>query len=84
MPAEPSVGIIWRVGDRLLVERTPLAGTSAQGFTLLCPYDTESLDPAVLAWFWPFAREEPHGHPPFYALLGVSHATALVVELPPS
>ena len=23
------------------------------------------------AWFWPFAREEPHGHPPFYALLGL-------------
>jgi 4-amino-4-deoxy-L-arabinose transferase-like glycosyltransferase len=28
-------------------------------------------DPAVLAWFWPFAREEPHGHPPFYALIGL-------------
>ena len=28
-------------------------------------------DPAVLAWFWPFAREEPHGHPPFYALVGL-------------
>ena len=25
-------------------------------------------DRAVLEWFWPFAREEPHGHPPFYAL----------------
>ncbi len=28
-------------------------------------------DPQVLAWFWPFAREEPHGHPPFYALIGL-------------
>ncbi|MFO0949877.1 MAG: glycosyltransferase family 39 protein [Isosphaeraceae bacterium] len=28
-------------------------------------------DPQVLAWFWPFAREEPHGHPPFYALVGL-------------
>jgi 4-amino-4-deoxy-L-arabinose transferase-like glycosyltransferase len=28
-------------------------------------------DADVLAWFWPFAREEPHGHPPFYALLGL-------------
>jgi 4-amino-4-deoxy-L-arabinose transferase-like glycosyltransferase len=28
-------------------------------------------DSDVLAWFWPFAREEPHGHPPFYALLGM-------------
>jgi hypothetical protein len=30
------------------------------------------LDREVLAWFWPFAREEPHGHPPFYALLGLA------------
>ncbi len=29
-------------------------------------------DPEVVAYFWPFAREEPHGHPPFYALLGLS------------
>ena len=28
-------------------------------------------DSGVLAYFWPFAREEPHGHPPFYALLGL-------------
>ena len=21
--------------------------------------------PRVVAWFWPFARDEPHGHPPF-------------------
>jgi 4-amino-4-deoxy-L-arabinose transferase-like glycosyltransferase len=27
--------------------------------------------PKVLAWFWPFARAEPHGHPPFYALVGL-------------
>lgn len=28
-------------------------------------------DRFVLAWFWPFAREEPHGHPPFYAIVGL-------------
>ncbi|WP_435009302.1 ArnT family glycosyltransferase [Tundrisphaera lichenicola] len=27
--------------------------------------------PPVIAWFWPFAREEPHGHPPFYAIEGL-------------
>ncbi len=27
--------------------------------------------PRNLAWFWPFGREEPHGHPPFYALVGM-------------
>jgi 4-amino-4-deoxy-L-arabinose transferase-like glycosyltransferase len=29
-------------------------------------------DQQVLEWFWPFAREEPHGHPPFYALVGLA------------
>jgi hypothetical protein len=29
-------------------------------------------DRKVVAYFWPFAREEPHGHPPFYALLGLA------------
>ena len=29
------------------------------------------LGPRALAWFWPFAREEPHGHPPFYAIVGL-------------
>jgi 4-amino-4-deoxy-L-arabinose transferase-like glycosyltransferase len=29
-------------------------------------------DPDILAWFWPFARKEPHGHPPFYALVGLA------------
>jgi hypothetical protein len=29
-------------------------------------------DRQVVAWFWPFAREEPHGHPSFYALLGLA------------
>lgn len=28
-------------------------------------------DPPVVEWFWPFAREEPHGHPSFYALVGL-------------
>jgi hypothetical protein len=31
----------------------------------------ELLRPAVLDWFWPFAREEPDGHPPVYALVGL-------------
>jgi 4-amino-4-deoxy-L-arabinose transferase-like glycosyltransferase len=29
------------------------------------------VDPEVLTWFWPFSREEPHGHPPFYAIVGM-------------
>jgi len=36
--------------------------------------DTQSkllFDRDVLAWFWPFAREEPYGHPPFEALVGL-------------
>lgn len=29
------------------------------------------LRPSVIAWYWPFSRAEPHGHPPFYALVGL-------------
>jgi len=29
------------------------------------------LSAKALTWFWPFAREEPHGHPPFYAIVGL-------------
>jgi hypothetical protein len=31
----------------------------------------ELLGAGAIRWFWPFAREEPHGHPPFYALVGL-------------
>ena len=30
------------------------------------------LSPTALDWFWPFAREEPDGHPPVYALVGLA------------
>ena len=33
---------------------------------------SELFDPGVIAYYWPFAREEPHGHPPFYAILGLA------------
>jgi hypothetical protein len=33
---------------------------------------TGLLDQRVIEWFWPFGREEPHGHPPFYALVGLT------------
>lgn len=32
----------------------------------------ELFAPAALVWFWPFAREEPHGHPPFYAIVALA------------
>ena len=32
----------------------------------------ELLGPRAMNWFWPFGREEPHGHPPFYAILGLA------------
>lgn len=31
----------------------------------------ELLRAPAIEWFWPFARQEPHGHPPFYALVGL-------------
>jgi Dolichyl-phosphate-mannose-protein mannosyltransferase len=32
---------------------------------------TKLLTAPTISWFWPFAREEPHGHPPFYALVAL-------------
>jgi 4-amino-4-deoxy-L-arabinose transferase-like glycosyltransferase len=55
----PSIGLVQQVG-------APAPSPDA--------IDTRAkllFDPRVLAWFWPFARAEPHGHPPFYALVGL-------------
>jgi 4-amino-4-deoxy-L-arabinose transferase-like glycosyltransferase len=61
-------------------QRRPLEDELVQRPTRIPPPRREQLDSRtkllfdrdVLAWFWPFAREEPHGHPPFYAELGLT------------
>src|SRR4051794_20627858 len=65
--------------DRFAREWTPPAVELVQQVGAPAPHrdqvDTRAkllFDPKVLAWFWPFAREEPHGHPPFYALVGLA------------
>ena len=37
----------------------------------------------TLRFFWPFARQEPNGHPPFYALLSLAGLAATENILPP-
>jgi len=37
----------------------------------------------TLRFFWPFARQEPNGHPPFYALLSLAGLAATQNILPP-
>jgi hypothetical protein len=37
----------------------------------------------ALSFFWPFAREEPNGHPPFYALLSLAGLALTQNILPP-
>ncbi len=49
------------------------AGSAARS-----PWSRESIQ-----FYWPFAREEPHGHPPFYALLGVAGWAVSHNLLPP-
>lgn len=39
--------------------------------------------PASLHYYWQFAREEPNGHPPFYALLGLAGWAVSHQFLPP-
>ena len=61
-----------RPGSRRLVELVQQAGApAAPARTRSTPAPSCCSIRQVLAWFWPFAREEPHGHPPFYALVGL-------------
>ncbi len=61
-------GMVWDEGHTVRRERV-LAEWSAR-FA-----DSPGLDaftPGALERGWPFSREEPDGHPPFYALLGLA------------
>src|SRR4051794_4336218 len=63
----PRFASTWTAPQEELVQKKGAAPPSRAQITTR----TQLLfDPQVLAWFWPFAREEPHGHPPFYALVG--------------
>ena len=64
----PAFAASWRPPVEELVQQDDTPAPSA---TRLDSRSKLLSDPGVLAWFWPFAREEPHGHPPFYALLGL-------------
>ena len=61
----------WRpsdAGEELVIEYGTMLSPPQQ-------LDTRSkliFERRVVEWFWPFAREEPHGHPPFYALVGLT------------
>ncbi len=57
----------WTPGLELLVQDpTPPPKTA------LIQARSALFEKPVLRWFWPFAREEPHGHPPFYALVALA------------
>jgi hypothetical protein len=56
-----------RLEDLVPGPRTPPPGAEELASRRLLLFD-----PRVVEWFWPFAREEPHGHPPFYALIGLA------------
>ncbi|MDR3637673.1 MAG: glycosyltransferase family 39 protein [Isosphaeraceae bacterium] len=67
----PGFASRWQPPTEELVQRVPGDAPPPRSDQI----DTRSkllTDRAVLAWFWPFAREEPHGHPPFYALVGLA------------
>lgn len=54
-----------------LVELVQQQGLSAPSASQVSSRSELLFNPRVIGWFWPFAREEPHGHPPFYALVGL-------------
>jgi hypothetical protein len=49
----------------------PLEDTLAPPLASEIDTRPELIRPPAVSWFWPFAREEPHGHPPFYALVAL-------------
>ena len=62
--------MVWDEGhtirrERALADWFTLATRDRRGLA-------EAFSPARLAAGWPFGREEPDGHPPFYALLGLA------------
>jgi hypothetical protein len=68
----PQFGMVWDEGytvrrDRLLDGWFSRVACAASPGQLRQAFDRSELDRS-----WPFSREEPHGHPPFYALLGVA------------
>src|SRR6516225_1826627 len=65
-------GMVWDEGHSIRRERM-----LADWFTwLITPPSHRSRAEAFsrhnLEIYWPFSREEPDGHPPFYALLGLA------------
>ena len=50
-----------------LVEPDPLRPPRPED----CDSREKLMSSRVIEWFWAFAREQPHGHPPFYAWVGL-------------
>ncbi len=68
----PQFGMVWDEGytvrrDRLLDGWFSRVTSASSPGELRHSFDKSELDRS-----WPFSREEPHGHPPFYALIGVA------------
>ena len=64
------VGLTWDEGDHIMrIQR--VHDWMQQLWHPRHPFDRDYLlSPAGVQAYWKFAREEPHGHPPFYAVLG--------------
>jgi hypothetical protein len=65
-------GMVWDEGHTVRRDRV-LADWFARVFDPPTPSArSEAFSRRVLERCWPFSREEPDGHPPFYALLGLA------------
>ncbi|MDR3638942.1 MAG: glycosyltransferase family 39 protein [Isosphaeraceae bacterium] len=79
----PDFGMVWDEGytvrrERLLDDWFRLVATPLQRGGGWAAFEKSRLDHN-----WPFSREEPDGHPPFYALLGLAGWRASRRWLPP-
>jgi hypothetical protein len=72
LATSPDFGMAWDEG--FTVERERVLGLWFERLIAPPPgwHRFQALDQRELNWGWPFSREEPDGHPPFYALLGLA------------
>ena len=68
----PQFGMVW--DESYTVKRERLLNAWFAGFLTMAGSGQwrTSFTKAVLDHYWLFSREEPHGHPPFYALVGLA------------
>ena len=80
---EPAFGLVWDEGYTVRRDRRLAGWLDGVIHAPSMAARADLFAPGPLAYGWPFAREEPDGHPPVYALIGVAGWSLTRGVLPP-